>query len=155
MSQTPQLLLDSATLFQCAFCQGLGLNGISRDDGSSLSNLVIVDLRLVRSRSSDGCVGCSIIEKALAHLSPEWRNFTNRSKCEKCRPKAFRLCRTGDCAKSAFALLPLVETIELCYPFHILDDLAAGPERNLELFIKKGNGFECLEKGMSPLTKMS
>lgn len=152
MSQTAQLLLNSPTLIECAFCRGLGLDKFSRDRGSNLSNLVIVDLRQVRSRSSHGCVGCSIIERALTHLSPEWRNFTTGSKCEKCRPEAFRLCRTGDCTKSAFALLPLVETIELCYPFHILDDLAAGPEKNLELFIKEGNDPGCWREEVLRLT---
>ncbi|OHF04098.1 heterokaryon incompatibility protein [Colletotrichum orchidophilum] len=139
MPQTPQRYLNSRTLGQCPFCGGLRPRKSSQGQGSGPLDLIIVDLRLVRSQSTDGCAGCCVIEKALTYLSPGWRNFTNRRKCDKCQPENFRLCRMGDCAESAFALLPLGETIELCYPYRILDDLAAGPSRNLELFITEGN----------------
>ncbi|KAF6794937.1 heterokaryon incompatibility protein [Colletotrichum sojae] len=125
---------------RCPFCHDLGPEA-PRDKTHVRLGLSITNLRRARSRSADGCAGCSIVEQALTHLGPDWRDATPWSECEKCNPGAYRLCREGECARSAFAILQLGDTTEICYPFRTLDDLASGPRTTLELFVSEGRAM--------------
>ncbi|KZL69610.1 heterokaryon incompatibility protein [Colletotrichum incanum] len=123
---------------QCPFCKDL-IPGTSQEDRDGLHAIIsVMDLRLVPCRSTWGYAGCSIIEHAFSYLNPSWRQFTLGPKCLKCNPTSFRRCREGDCSNSAFALLQLRKNVELCYPFRVLDDFTAGPERTLEPFVNDG-----------------
>ncbi|KAK4227172.1 heterokaryon incompatibility protein-domain-containing protein [Podospora fimiseda] len=57
----------------CPFCHDLNPKRGPESRSIGTDPGVLVDLRVVKSRSSEGCHKCEIIEKALTLLDPEWQ----------------------------------------------------------------------------------
>jgi hypothetical protein len=91
---------------------------------------VITDLRKVRSRSSEGCSSCVILEQALTVLKADWRDTGDGQ----CVANHLRMC---DCYQ--FRLVAIHQTIVLIYPCKVAFVDETGSNGNaLELYMSNG-----------------
>ncbi|KAK3984732.1 heterokaryon incompatibility protein-domain-containing protein [Cladorrhinum sp. PSN332] len=129
----------------CPFChdlnpkRGPGSRSKGEDPG------VLVDLRVVKSRASEGCHTCEIIGRTLTLLDPEWRSKIDTPGGE-CRGDSvheplFATQPIFDCTCDMFRLVPLkvTDTILLSYPCGMFQRDVSGTGGNtIELYVKEG-----------------
>ncbi|KAK4169669.1 heterokaryon incompatibility protein-domain-containing protein [Cladorrhinum sp. PSN259] len=141
-----QLNSPDSTTDPCPFCHNLNPKKGPGSRSSGKHAGVLVDLRVVKSRSSEGCHTCAVVEEALSLLDSEWYASIDNPGGECRGAKVHGFLPGGkpwDCTCDMFRLvsLPGTDRLLLCYPCgRFMEDVTSGSWKgsSLELYVKEG-----------------